>query len=123
VRYSRPNRRRGAEQGAVGGAAIFSWSLSHGEAVYVECSVSRGTPAIFITTDESGGLYDSGYIQTIDFFGDCPRIMLLLVSPYAKQGYVDHTKWRSRFVVEVPRKKTRALVPFRRQAAITFPIL
>src|SRR3984885_5604146 len=79
--------------------------------------------AIFITTDESGGLYDSGYIQTIDFFGDCPRIMLLLVSPYAKQGYVDHTKWRSRFVVEVPRKKTRALVPFRRQAAITFPIL
>jgi phospholipase C len=47
--------------------------------------------AIFITTDESGGLYDSGYIQPIDFFGDGPRIMLLVVSPYAKQGYVDHT--------------------------------
>jgi phospholipase C len=47
--------------------------------------------AIFITTDESGGLYDSGYIQPIDFFGDGPRIMLLVVSPYAKRGKVDHT--------------------------------
>lgn len=47
--------------------------------------------AIFITTDESGGLHDSGYIQPIDFFGDGPRIPLILVSPYARPGYVDHT--------------------------------
>jgi phospholipase C len=47
--------------------------------------------AILITTDESGGLYDSGYIQPIDFFGDGPRIMLLVVSKYAKTGSVDHT--------------------------------
>jgi phospholipase C len=50
-----------------------------------------GNTAIFITTDESGGLYDSGYIQPIDFFGDGPRIPLILVSKYAKPGYVDHT--------------------------------
>lgn len=47
--------------------------------------------AIFITLDESGGLYDSGYIQPIDFFGDGPRVPLIVVSPYAKRGYVDHT--------------------------------
>jgi phospholipase C len=47
--------------------------------------------AIFITTDESGGLYDSGYIQPIDFFGDGPRIPMIVVSPYAKKGYIDHT--------------------------------
>jgi len=47
--------------------------------------------AIFITLDESGGLYDSGYIQPIDFFGDGPRIPLIVVSPFAKPGYVDHT--------------------------------
>jgi phospholipase C len=47
--------------------------------------------AILITTDESGGLYDSGYIQPIDFFGDGPRIMLLVVSKYARTGSVDHT--------------------------------
>jgi acid phosphatase len=47
--------------------------------------------AIFITTDEGGGYYDSGYIQAVDFFGDGTRIPLIVVSPYAKQGYVDHT--------------------------------
>jgi phospholipase C len=46
--------------------------------------------AIVITTDECGGHFDSGYIQTVDFFGDGPRIPLLVVSPYAKRGYVDH---------------------------------
>ena len=47
--------------------------------------------AIFITTDEGGGYYDSGYIQALDFFGDGTRIPLIAVSPYAKPGYVDHT--------------------------------
>ena len=29
---------------------------------------------MFITWDEAGGYWDSGYIQSIDFFGDGPRI-------------------------------------------------
>ena len=47
--------------------------------------------AIVIIFDESGGYYDSGYVQPIDFFGDGPRVPLIVVSPFAKQGYVDHT--------------------------------
>jgi acid phosphatase len=47
--------------------------------------------AILITTDEGGGYYDSGYIQILDFFGDGTRIPLLVVSPFAHKGYVDHT--------------------------------
>ena len=47
--------------------------------------------AIFITTDEGGGYYDSGYVQAVDFFGDGTRIPLIVVSPYAKKGFVDHT--------------------------------
>ena len=47
--------------------------------------------AILITFDESGGYYDSGYIQPIDFFGDGPRTVLIAVSPFAKTGFVDHT--------------------------------
>ncbi len=46
--------------------------------------------AIIVTTDEGGGHFDSGYIQMLDFFGDGPRIPLLVISPYAKHGYVDH---------------------------------
>jgi phospholipase C len=47
--------------------------------------------AILITFDESGGYYDSGYIQPIDFFGDGPRTVLIAVSPFANAGFVDHT--------------------------------
>jgi len=47
--------------------------------------------AIFITTDEGGGYYDSGYIQAVDFFGDGTRIPFIAVSPYVKKGFVDHT--------------------------------
>ncbi len=46
--------------------------------------------AIFITFDESGGLYDSGFIQPLDFFGDGPRIPLLVISPYSAGGHVAH---------------------------------
>ncbi len=47
--------------------------------------------AIFVTMDETGGYYDSGYIQPVSFFGDGPRVPLLTISPYARTGYVDHT--------------------------------
>ncbi len=46
--------------------------------------------AIIATTDEGGGYFDSGYIQLLDFFGDGPRIPLLVISPFAKPGHVDH---------------------------------
>ncbi len=45
---------------------------------------------IFITEDEGGGYYDSGYIQPVDFFGDGTRIPLLIVSKYSKGGHVSH---------------------------------
>jgi acid phosphatase len=47
--------------------------------------------AIFITTDEGGGYYDSGYIQPVDFLGDGTRIPFIAFSPFAKKGHVDHT--------------------------------
>jgi phospholipase C len=47
--------------------------------------------AIFVTYDEGGGYYDSGYIQPVSFFGDGPRVPMIVVSPYAKRGAVDHT--------------------------------
>ena len=46
--------------------------------------------AIVVTFDESGGLYDSGFIQPLDFFGDGPRIPLLVISPFSTGGRVSH---------------------------------
>ena len=47
--------------------------------------------AFIITMDEGGGYYDSGYIQPLDFFGDGPRIPLIIVSPFTKGGHINHT--------------------------------
>jgi phospholipase C len=47
--------------------------------------------AFIVTFDEGGGYYDSGYIQPIDFFGDGPRIPLIIVSPFTKGGRISHT--------------------------------
>jgi phospholipase C len=48
------------------------------------------TTAIFVTVDEGGGYYDSGYVQPLDFFGDGTRIPLMVVSPYTKPGHISH---------------------------------
>jgi phospholipase C len=47
--------------------------------------------AIFITFDEGGGYWDSGFFQPIDFFGDGPRIPFIAVSPYSRGGRVVHS--------------------------------
>jgi phospholipase C len=47
--------------------------------------------AFIITFDEGGGYYDSGYIQPLDFFGDGPRIPLIVISQFTKGGHINHT--------------------------------
>src|ERR1700688_4968682 len=47
--------------------------------------------AIFVTVDEGGGFYDSGFIQPVDFFGTGPRIPMIAVSPFSTGGHINHT--------------------------------
>jgi phospholipase C len=46
--------------------------------------------AIFITVDEGGGFYDSGFIQPVDFFGTGPRIPMIAVSNFSRGGHISH---------------------------------
>jgi phospholipase C len=46
--------------------------------------------AIFVTVDEGGGYYDSGFIQPVDFFGTGPRIPMLAVSRFSTGGRISH---------------------------------
>jgi phospholipase C len=48
------------------------------------------TTAIFITVDEGGGFYDSGFVQPVDFFGTGPRIPMIAVSMYSTGGHISH---------------------------------
>jgi phospholipase C len=51
----------------------------------------RDETALVITFDEGGGYYDSGYMQPLDFFGDGPRIPLIVVSKFSRGGHISHT--------------------------------
>jgi len=46
--------------------------------------------AIFLTWDDFGGFYDHVSPPQVDAFGLGPRVPLLIVSPFAKPGYVSH---------------------------------
>ena len=48
--------------------------------------------AVFITWDDFGGFYDHVAPTQLDKFGLGFRVPLLVVSPYAKKGFVDHTQ-------------------------------
>jgi phospholipase C len=57
----------------------------------VEKSPYANDTAIFITEDEGGGYYDSGYVQPLDYFGDGTRIPLIVVSKYTDAGHISHS--------------------------------
>lgn len=48
---------------------------------------------ILVTYDENGGFYDHAQVPTGDRWGPGTRIPAILVSPYAKKGFVDHTQY------------------------------
>jgi phospholipase C len=55
---------------------------------------------IFITYDDFGGLYDHVPPPQIDQFGLGPRVPMLIVSPFAKRGYVSHTQYEHSSVLK-----------------------
>lgn len=49
--------------------------------------------AIFLTWDDFGGFYDHVPPPVVDNFGFGPRVPFLIISPYAKPGYISHTRY------------------------------
>jgi len=52
-----------------------------------------GSTAIFLTWDDFGGFYDHVPPPGIDQFGLGLRVPLLIISPYAKAGYISSTEY------------------------------
>lgn len=79
-----------------GHPASSKWDLFEGFAKKIVDMVQSKpelwkSTAIFVTVDEGGGYYDSGYVQPLDFFGDGTRIPLIVVSPWTKPGHISHS--------------------------------
>ena len=51
--------------------------------------------AIIITYDENGGFWDHVAPPAIDRWGPGARVPAIIVSPYAKKGFVDHTQYET----------------------------
>lgn len=54
---------------------------------------------IFLTWDDFGGFYDHVRPPHVDIMGLGPRVPLLIISPWAKEGYIDHTVYEFSSVV------------------------
>jgi phospholipase C len=63
--------------------------------------------AIFIMWDDWGGWYDHVVPQSIDNMGPGFRVPLIVVSPYAKHGYVSHQVYETASLLTFMEKNFR----------------
>jgi phospholipase C len=49
--------------------------------------------AVFLTWDDYGGFYDHVPPPQPDVYGLGPRVPMLIISPYARKGYISHTQY------------------------------
>ena len=55
-------------------------------------SPAWNSTVIFVSWDDFGGFYDHVPPPQVDASGLGPRVGLLITSPYAKSGYIEHTQ-------------------------------
>jgi len=60
---------------------------------HLQASPQYKNMLIVVTYDENGGFYDHAPVPTGDRWGPGTRIPAIIVSPFAKRGFVDHTQY------------------------------
>ena len=58
---------------------------------FLKMRTAADTALAALLAGVTSGTYDSGYIQPLDFFGDGPRVPLIVASPYSTGGRVCHS--------------------------------
>ncbi len=54
-----------------------------------------GSVAIFVIPDENGGLWDHVPPPVVDTWGPGTRVPMVIVSPFARRGFVDHNQYET----------------------------
>ena len=68
-----------------------NWTVRHVNAI-MNSKYWKNT-AIFITWDDFGGFYDHVPPPQYDIMGLGPRVPMIIISPWTKQGFVDQTEY------------------------------
>jgi hypothetical protein len=68
------------------------WTVTQLNALMANSALWNST-AVFLTWDDFGGFYDHVNPPPRDQFSLGPRVPMLIISPYAKKGYISHTQY------------------------------
>ena len=56
---------------------------------------------IVVTYDENGGMWDHVAPPVVDKWGPGTRVPTLIISPFAKRGFVDHTQYDTTSILKL----------------------
>lgn len=82
----------------------------------------RGGPqwarsVIIVTYDENGGFWDHVPPPVVDRWGPGARVPTLVISPFARRGFVDHTQYDTTSILKLIEKRWKLAPLSRRDAA------
>jgi acid phosphatase len=78
--------------------------------------------AIFVIPDENGGLWDHVPPPVKDTWGPGTRVPMVIVSPHARRGFVDHTQYETVSIIKFIELRWNLPALNQRDAAATAPL-
>ncbi len=72
---------------------------------HLQKSPQWGHMVVIVTYDENGGFWDHAAPPKADRFGPGTRIPAIVVSPFAKKGFVDHTQYDTNSILRLISKR------------------
>jgi acid phosphatase len=67
----------------------------------IQASAYWPRTAVVVTYDENGGFWDQVAPPEVDRWGPGLRVPTLVISPYARRGYVDHTTYDTTSILKL----------------------
>ena len=88
----------------------------------IQASPAWADTAVIVTYDENGGAWDHVAPPKIDRWGPGTRIPAIIISPYAKRGFVDHTVYDTTSILRLIELRF-GLAPLTTRDAAAAPLL
>jgi len=84
----------------------------------IRASPQWKSTAIIVTYDENGGRWDHVAPPRVDRWGPGSRVPAVIISPYAKRGYIDHTEYDTTSILRFIEKRWNLAPLGTRDAAV-----